>query len=152
MDAIVVVFPNSNNLLWNRLLLFFFTNLIPQTQKRDGFVFLLISGINQYGENKQRPPLSLSLDPQRKLAKRHFYFYFFPIILPPYFLGGRGSSILNIPDVGLSFGPAQLPAFHKARLTVRFTGTFKVIDSIFEKLLPILKIFYTTEFQIFLKL
>ncbi|KAJ6295865.1 hypothetical protein OIU78_023817 [Salix suchowensis] len=62
MDAIVVVvvFPNSNNLLWNRLLLFFFTDLIPQTQKRDGFVFLFISGINQYGENKQRPPLSLS--------------------------------------------------------------------------------------------
>lgn len=88
--------PYSNNLLWNRLLLFFFTDLIPQIRKRDGLCLSLnfwYQSIRR--ENKQRPPHSLSLDPQRKLLEHtSIFIYFLPIILQPHFLGGRGSSIL----------------------------------------------------------
>jgi hypothetical protein len=140
--------PYSNNLLWNRLLLFFFTDLIPQIRKRDGLCLSLnfwYQSIRR--ENKQRPPHSLSLDPQRKLLEHTSIFIYFFADYPPTSFSRRAWFInSHIPVVGLFVGPAQLPAFHQARLTMRFISTFKVTDSFFEELLLVLKIFCTVSF------
>jgi hypothetical protein len=139
--------PYSNNLLWNRLLLFFFTDLIPQIRKRDGLCLSFnfwYQSIRR--ENKQRPPHSLSR-PSTQTARTHLNFYLFFADYPPTSFSRRAWFInSHIPVVGLFVGPAQLPAFHQARLTMRFTSTFKVTDSFFEELLLVLKIFCTVSF------